>query len=172
MASEPARAVAIYPGSFDPITNGHLDLIERGRRLFEHLVVAVLHNEAKQPLFTVEERMEMLREVVGRFPNVEVDCFDGLLVNYARPSRRAGDPARYSRDIGLRVRIADGFDEPAACDPRSKRFPDGGRGAFVRQLAAGERSRPVRRRYRRLGAAPVADRRKRDSDRKTSKTKS
>jgi pantetheine-phosphate adenylyltransferase len=76
-------AVAIYPGSFDPITNGHLDLIERGSRLFARLIVAVLHNDGKQALFTVEERVEMLREVVAPISNVEVDCFDGLLVNYA-----------------------------------------------------------------------------------------
>src|SRR4249919_1398880 len=75
--------IAIYPGSFDPITNGHLDLIERGARLVDKLIVAILRNDAKQPLFTVEERMEMLSEVVCRFPNVEVDCFDGLLVDYA-----------------------------------------------------------------------------------------
>lgn len=75
--------VAIYPGSFDPITNGHLDLIERGAKLVDRLIVSILRNDAKQPLFTVEERMEMLLEVVGRFPNVEVDCFNGLLVDYA-----------------------------------------------------------------------------------------
>jgi pantetheine-phosphate adenylyltransferase len=75
--------VAIYPGSFDPITNGHLDLIERGARLFDRLIVAVLHNDVKQALFTVEERVEMLREVLAPIGNVEVDCFDGLLVSYA-----------------------------------------------------------------------------------------
>jgi len=75
--------IAIYPGSFDPITNGHLDLIERGYRLFDQLIVAILRNESKQPLFTVEERMEMLREVVAGYPNVAVDSFDGLLVDYA-----------------------------------------------------------------------------------------
>jgi len=75
--------VAIYPGSFDPLTNGHLDLIERGAKLVDRLIVAILRNDSKQPLFTVEERMEMLSEVVDRFPNVEVDCFDGLLVDYA-----------------------------------------------------------------------------------------
>jgi pantetheine-phosphate adenylyltransferase len=74
---------AIYPGSFDPITSGHLDLIERGCRLFDRLIVSILRNETKQPLFTVEERIEMLREVVGHFPNVEVDSFNGLLVDYA-----------------------------------------------------------------------------------------
>jgi pantetheine-phosphate adenylyltransferase len=74
---------AIYPGSFDPITSGHLDLIERGCRLFDRLIVAILRNETKQPLFTVEERIEMLREVVEGYPNVQVDSFNGLLVDYA-----------------------------------------------------------------------------------------
>ncbi|MGH9657282.1 MAG: pantetheine-phosphate adenylyltransferase [Bryobacteraceae bacterium] len=81
---KPARSVAIYPGSFDPITNGHLDLIERGARLFGRLIVAILGNDSKEPLFSMEERMEMLSEVVRNFPNVEVDCFSGLLVDYAR----------------------------------------------------------------------------------------
>ena len=75
--------IAIYPGSFDPITNGHLDLIHRGSRLFDRLTVSILRNETKEPLFTVEERTEMLREVVHVYPNVEVDSFDGLLVDYA-----------------------------------------------------------------------------------------
>ena len=75
--------IAIYPGSFDPITHGHLDLIERGCRLFDELIVAILRNEAKQPLFSMEERIEMLREVVEVYPNVAVDSFEGLLVDYA-----------------------------------------------------------------------------------------
>ena len=75
--------IAIYPGSFDPITNGHLDLIERGCCLFDKLIVAILRNETKQPLFSVEERIEMLREVVDCYPNVAVDSFEGLLVDYA-----------------------------------------------------------------------------------------
>jgi len=74
---------AIYPGSFDPITNGHLDLIERGSQLFDRLIVSILRNETKQPLFSVPERMEMLRDVVKVYANVEVDSFDGLLVDYA-----------------------------------------------------------------------------------------
>lgn len=74
---------AIYPGSFDPITNGHLDLIERGSQLFDHLVVAVLTNLEKEPLFTAKERVEMLRLVTSAFPNVSVDIFSGLLVDYA-----------------------------------------------------------------------------------------
>jgi len=79
----PAPVVVIYPGSFDPMTNGHLDMIERGARLCDRLVIAVLHNDVKQPLFTVAERMEMLREVVAHMDKVEVDCFAGLLVAYA-----------------------------------------------------------------------------------------
>jgi pantetheine-phosphate adenylyltransferase len=80
----PRSVVALYPGSFDPITNGHLDLIERGAKLCDRLIVAILRNEDKQPLFTVEERIEMLREVVRPYPTVEVDSFDGLLVQYAQ----------------------------------------------------------------------------------------
>lgn len=77
------KAIAIYPGSFDPLTNGHIDLAERAARLFDRLILAVVHNPSKNPLFSVEERMEMLGEVAARFPNVEVDSFEGLLVNYA-----------------------------------------------------------------------------------------
>ena len=75
--------VAIYPGSFDPITNGHLDLIARGSRVVDRLIVAVLRNESKQALFSVEERLEMVREVARPFANVDVESFDGLLVDYA-----------------------------------------------------------------------------------------
>jgi len=75
--------ISIYPGSFDPLTNGHLDLIERGARLFDQLIVAILRNENKTSLFTVEERVEMLRESVKRLANVTVEAFDGLLVKFA-----------------------------------------------------------------------------------------
>ncbi len=77
------RITGIFPGSFDPITNGHLDLIERSVRLVDRLVVAILRNEQKQALFTVEERIDMAHEVVGRIANVEVVAFDGLLVDFA-----------------------------------------------------------------------------------------
>jgi pantetheine-phosphate adenylyltransferase len=83
LSRKPPSVTAIYPGSFDPITNGHLDLVQRGSRLFGRLIVSILRNETKEPLFSVEERMEMLREVVHVYPNVEVDSFDGLLVDYA-----------------------------------------------------------------------------------------
>ena len=75
--------VAIYPGSFDPITYGHLDLIERGSRLFSRMVVSILSNDSKEPLFSVAERMDMLAQSVKCYPNVEVDSLNGLLVDYA-----------------------------------------------------------------------------------------
>jgi len=83
LLQKPPSVIAIYPGSFDPITNGHLDLVQRGARMFDKLIVSILRNDAKEPLFSVEERMDMLREVVDVYANVEVDCFDGLLVDYA-----------------------------------------------------------------------------------------
>jgi pantetheine-phosphate adenylyltransferase len=75
---------ALYPGTFDPPTNGHVDLIERGSKLFDHLTVAILVNPVKNPLFTVEERVEMLEEVTGPLGNVSVATFDGLMVEFAR----------------------------------------------------------------------------------------
>jgi pantetheine-phosphate adenylyltransferase len=75
---------AIYPGTFDPVTNGHVDLIQRGAKLFDHLVVAILRNYAKDPLFTVEERVEMLKEVTADIDNVSVATFGGLMVEFAR----------------------------------------------------------------------------------------
>ena len=75
---------AIYPGTFDPPTNGHVDLIQRGAKLFGHLTVAVLNNPGKDPLFTVAERVEMLQEAIGALDNVSVATFDGLMVEFAR----------------------------------------------------------------------------------------
>jgi pantetheine-phosphate adenylyltransferase len=84
------RVKAIYPGSFDPLTNGHLDLIERGSKIFDELVVAILRNSEKAPLFSVEERMEMLKETTSYLENVSVDTFEGLLVDYvAKQNARA-----------------------------------------------------------------------------------
>src|SRR5215470_13005887 len=74
---------AIYPGSFDPLTNGHLDLIERGSKIFEELIVAILRNAEKDPLFTVSERNEMLEKMVKPFSNVRIEVFEGLLVECA-----------------------------------------------------------------------------------------
>ena len=78
------RVIAIYPGTFDPPTNGHLDLIYRGAKIFDELVVAILRNRDKVPLFCVEERLEMLRECTRQWDNVRVESFSGLLVDYAR----------------------------------------------------------------------------------------
>jgi len=74
---------AIYPGSFDPVTNGHLDVIERGRKLFDEVIVAVAQNEEKQALFSLEERLELLKESIGKIDNVRIAKFEGLLVEFA-----------------------------------------------------------------------------------------
>jgi pantetheine-phosphate adenylyltransferase len=76
--------IAIYPGSFDPITLGHLDIIERGCKLFDQVIVAVVINPNKTPLFTVQERLEQIRLATPHLSNLEIDCFEGLTVNYAR----------------------------------------------------------------------------------------
>lgn len=75
---------AVYPGTFDPVTNGHLDVIERAAKIFDELIVAVTTNPAKTPWFTLEERVEMLKECCSHLPNVTVEAFDGLLVNFVR----------------------------------------------------------------------------------------
>jgi pantetheine-phosphate adenylyltransferase len=87
IGTQMSDVVAIYPGSFDPLTNGHVDIIRRGARLFDRIVVGVLINLEKSPLFTVPERVTLAREVFRDTPNVEVDTFDGLLVDYARRKR-------------------------------------------------------------------------------------
>jgi len=74
--------LAVYPGSFDPLTNGHVDIISRGARLFDRIIVSILVNAEKSPLFSMDERVEITREVFKDQPNVEVDTFDGLLVDY------------------------------------------------------------------------------------------
>jgi pantetheine-phosphate adenylyltransferase len=77
------QRVAIYPGSFDPVTNGHLDIVERGLKLFDKIIVAILTNPGKKFLFTLEERIEMLEKSLNDFPNIQIDTFDGLLMDYA-----------------------------------------------------------------------------------------
>jgi pantetheine-phosphate adenylyltransferase len=79
--------IALYPGSFDPITNGHLNMIQRGLRVFDRLVVAVALNVAKTPLFTPAERVAMIRDAVGEEPRLTVDAFNGLLVDYAQQQK-------------------------------------------------------------------------------------
>ncbi len=75
---------AIYPGTFDPVTYGHIDLIKRGSKIFDELIVAVSHNPLKKPLFTIKERTNMVSKYVKEIPNVKVDCFEGMLVDYVR----------------------------------------------------------------------------------------
>ena len=87
--SEPQSRLAVYPGSFDPLTNGHVDIIRRGARLFDRIVIAILVNMDKSPVFTVEERVDITRQVFRADPNVEVETFNGLLVDYA--ARRGAD---------------------------------------------------------------------------------
>jgi len=77
------NGIAIYPGSFDPVTNGHIDIAERGLKLFDKVIVAILQNPGKEALFSVEERLELLKISLKDQPNIEIDTFDGLLVDYA-----------------------------------------------------------------------------------------
>jgi pantetheine-phosphate adenylyltransferase len=89
---------AIYPGSFDPVTNGHLDVIERARKLFDEVIVAVAHNDEKQPLFPLEERLDLLRETAGKIDHVRIAEFSGLLVEFAR-AEKAGAVIRGLRAV-------------------------------------------------------------------------
>src|SRR6187549_1360275 len=98
MPGPPQGRLAIFPGSFDPLTNGHVDIILRSAHLFERIIVAVLVNAEKQPLFSSDERIGIIREVFREYPNIEVDTFDGLLVEYAR-KRRASAIVRGLRAV-------------------------------------------------------------------------
>jgi pantetheine-phosphate adenylyltransferase len=89
---------AIYPGSFDPVTNGHLDIIERARKLFDEVIVAVAHNDEKQPLLSLKERLDLLRETAGKIDNVRIAQFKGLLVEFAR-AEKAGAVIRGLRAV-------------------------------------------------------------------------
>ncbi len=81
------KRIAIYPGTFDPITYGHIDVVERAVEIFDTVIVAVAYNPTKQPLFTTQERLKLLRDTLGKYKNVKVDRFEGLLVDYARKKK-------------------------------------------------------------------------------------
>ena len=91
MSRPPAGRIAVFPGSFDPLTNGHVDIILRSARLFERIVVAVLVNQEKKPLFSADERVGLIREVFREYSNVEAESFEGLLVEYARRRRASAN---------------------------------------------------------------------------------
>jgi pantetheine-phosphate adenylyltransferase len=105
----------IYPGTFDPITNGHLDLVQRGLRIFEEIIIAVAPSPKKQPLFTLEERLELIKEAVKDYENVRVEAFNGLLVDYVKARRgvaiirglRAVSDFEYELQIALMNRRLD-----------------------------------------------------------------
>jgi pantetheine-phosphate adenylyltransferase len=92
------QRIAIYPGSFDPVTNGHIDIAKRGLKLFDKIIVAILQNPGKQSLFTIQERLEMLKEAMSGIDHIEFDTFDGLLVDYAQ-SRKAQAVLRGMRAV-------------------------------------------------------------------------
>ena len=103
---------AIYPGSFDPVTNGHLDVIQRASQLFDEVVVAVAFNDAKYPLFTAKERVDLLTRAVADIRNVTVASFSGLLVEFATEKAGMRRGARAAGGVGLRIRVPNGADEP------------------------------------------------------------
>ena len=113
-------ATAVYPGSFDPVTRGHLDIIKRAAKINDHLIVAVLINSAKHPLFTVEERVALLQECCKGIPNVTVESFDGLTVEFAK-KRHASVMVRGSRWAGQPSGKPDGQrsgpDQPGSRSP-------------------------------------------------------
>ena len=98
---------AIYPGSFDPLTNGHLDVIERAVKLFDRVIVAVAKNESKHPLFSLEERVELVRRCIKHIPNAEADSFDSLLVNYVerRNAQAIAKPCHHQAPYRPRIRL-------------------------------------------------------------------
>ncbi len=121
--------VAVYPGTFDPVTNGHVDLIERGLRIFDRIIVAVAPSENKSLFFTLEERMDLIREVMGDHPKIEVDVLRGLLVDYVRKRHatvvirglRAVSDFEYEFQLALMNRKMDGNFETVFLMP-SERF--------------------------------------------------
>jgi len=102
---------AIYPGSFDPVTNGHLDVIGRARKLFDEIVVAVAHNDEKQALFSLQERLALLGDALDKIDHVRVAQFDGLPGRFRCRAKSKCRDSRFARGLGFRIRISDGVDE-------------------------------------------------------------
>ena len=136
---------AIYPGSFDPVTNGHLDVIERARKLFDEVVVAVAHNDEKQPLFSLEQRLDLLRETAGRIENVRIAEFSGLLVEFAR-AENAGAVIRGLRavsDFEFEFQMA--LNESKSESRGRNDIPNAEGGIYLSQLAHRKGNRQARR---------------------------
>ena len=148
------KVVAIYPGSFDPITSGHLDVIERGSRLCDRLIVSILRNEAKSPLFSVEERMQMLTEVTEPLSRTSksipsTGCWPTTRFAKARASSLRGIRAISDYEYELQMALMNRRLQPQA----GNRFPAGRRAILFHQFETGERGDQPRRQYRRAGSA-------------------
>ena len=120
--------IAIYPGTFDPITYGHIDILERAIKLFDRVVISIARNSSKQPLFSDKERLDLIRQVTTKYPQVEVDSFDGLLVEYAQKKKatavvrglRAISDFEYEFQMALMNRALDGGLETVFLMPNEK----------------------------------------------------
>ncbi len=145
---------AIYPGSFDPVTNGHLDVIDRARKLFDEVIVAVAHNDQKQPLFTLEERLDLLRATIGDLDRVEIAPSRWLAGRLRRRARGHGGHPRVAGRLRFRIRIPDGADESQARSNRRNHLPDAERGIHLSQLPNRERDRTARRRRGGISSRP------------------
>ena len=106
------KRVAVYPGTFDPITNGHIDLINRALEFVDELIIAILVNSEKKPLFSVQERIQLIKQVLPENKRIRIEQFDGLLVDYASKSWSSNDFARPSCGQRFRLRISNGVNEP------------------------------------------------------------
>ena len=137
--------LAVYPGSFDPLTNGHVDIISRGARMFDRIIVAILVNAEKSPLFSMEERVEIAREVFKAVAERRGRHLRRPAGRLRRAQAGAGHRARAARGVRLRVRVPDGADEPAAEAEDRDRVHDAGRAVHLHQLAAHQGSLRARR---------------------------
>ncbi len=151
--NQQSERIAVCPGSFDPLTNGHVDLVARAARLFDRVVVAILVNEQKTPLLPTADRVALARDVFGAEPRVQVETFDGLLVDCAARVGATASCAGLRSARRLRLRVADDGDEPAAAaGPRDRVSAAGARGERD-QLAPGEGNLAAGRRHQRPGPA-------------------